>query len=85
MIEMLRQVTEQVELLDPDEQGVIAERFQQVLEELAEERHWTELLHDLRTPTLLDRLADEARPEYKAGQTVEGGMSREVCPNQAVL
>jgi hypothetical protein len=73
MIEMLRQVIEQVEHLAPDEQGIIAERFQRVLEEVAEERRWTELLHDPRTPALLDRLADEARSEYEAGQTVEGG------------
>jgi hypothetical protein len=73
MIEMLRQVIEQVEQLGPDKQELIAQRFQRVLEELAEERRWTELLHDPRTPALLDRLADEARAEYEAGQTVEGG------------
>jgi hypothetical protein len=73
MIDILRQVIEQVEQLGPDEQGIIAERFQHVLEELAEERRWTELLHDPRTPDLLDRLADEARAEYEAGRTVEGG------------
>jgi hypothetical protein len=73
MIEQLQQLMQQVEQLGPDEQGVVAERFQRVLEELAEERRWTELLHDPRTPDLLDRLADEARAEYEAGQTLEGG------------
>ena len=73
MIELLRHVIQQVEQLDPGEQGIVAERFQRMLEELAEERRWTDLLHDPRTPALLDRLAEEARAEYEAGQTIEGG------------
>ncbi|HEY7356712.1 MAG TPA: hypothetical protein VH590_09610 [Ktedonobacterales bacterium] len=36
MIDTLRQVIQQVEQLGPDEQCIIAERFQRVLEELAD-------------------------------------------------
>jgi hypothetical protein len=73
MIEPLQRVFEQVEQLSPDDQAVIADRLQQVLEELAADQRWRELFADPRSPELLDRLADEAQAEYDAGLTIEGG------------
>ena len=73
MIDTLQRVLEQVEQLSPDAQAVVAERLQQVLEELANDQRWRELFADPRSAALLDRLADEAQAEYDAGLTVEGG------------
>ncbi len=73
MIETLQRMLEQVEQLPPDDQAIIAERLQQVLEELADERRWAELLNHPRSPELLDRLADEALAEDAVGATEEGG------------
>ena len=76
MIETLQRVLEQIEQLTPDDQAVIAERLQQVLEELADDQRWRELFADPRSPELLDRLADEALAEDVAGETEEGGWGR---------
>ena len=76
MIETLQRVLEQIEQLTPDDQAVIAERLQQVLEELADDQRWRELFADPRSPELLDRLADEALAEDAAGETEEGGWGR---------
>ena len=73
MIETLQRVLEQVEQLPPADQAVVAERLQQVLEELADDQRWRELFANPRGPVLLDRLADEAQAEYNAGLTIEGG------------
>lgn len=73
MIEILQRVLEQVEQLPPHDQAVIAERLQQMLEELADDQRWRELFADPRSPELLDRLADEALAEDAAGETEEGG------------
>ncbi|HEY7349464.1 MAG TPA: hypothetical protein VH599_14205 [Ktedonobacterales bacterium] len=73
MIETLQRVLEQVEQLHPDDQAIIAERLQQLLEELADDQRWHALFADPRSPELLDRLADKAQAEYDAGETEEGG------------
>jgi alpha-glucuronidase len=69
MIDTLRQVIQRVEQLDPDEQGIIAERFQRVLEELEDEREWAEIWRDPRSIEVLEELMAEADAEYEAGET----------------
>ena len=69
MIETLRRVMQQVEQLNPDEQGVIAERFQRVLEEREDERRWGDIWRDPRSIEVLEALAAEADAEYEAGKT----------------
>ena len=71
MIDTLRRVIEQVEQLGPEKQGVVAERFQQVLEEL-EEREWREMFHDPRSLPALERMIEQALAEDEAGETEEG-------------
>jgi alpha-glucuronidase len=73
MIDTLRQVIEQVEQLGPDEQSIIAERFQRVLEELEDEREWAEIWRDPRSIEVLEQLMAEAIAEDEAGETEEGG------------
>ena len=69
MIDTLRQVIQQVEQLDPDEQGIVAERFRRVLEELEDERHWADIWRDPRSIEVLEDLIAEADAEYEAGET----------------
>jgi hypothetical protein len=61
-----------LEHLRPREHEAILDVLKQKIEEL-EEHRWTALLNDPRSPDLLDHLADEARTEYEAGLTIEGG------------
>lgn len=75
MTERLRQVLEQIEQfaerLEPTEQDTIADLLQQKLEELADEQRWEELFNDPRSEALLDRLGAEAHAEHAAGRTEE--------------
>lgn len=67
MIDTLRHVMEQVEQMNSDEQGIVAERFQRVLEELEDERRWAEIWRDPRSLEVLEALAAEADAAYEAG------------------
>ena len=69
MIDTLRQVMQQAEQLDPEEQRILAERFQRVLEELEDERRWAEIWRDPRSIEVLEDLMAEADAEYEAGET----------------
>jgi|YelNatPaOPRAMG01_1025707.scaffolds.fasta_scaffold589335_1 hypothetical protein len=73
MIETLRQVMQQVEQLEPDEQGIIAERFRRVLEELEDERRWAGIWRDPRSIEVLENLMAEAIAKDEEGKTEEGG------------
>ncbi len=75
MTKKLRQVTEQVEQLDPAMQEIVAERFQQVLEEIAAEQRWDELFSDPRSQDVFAQLRAEALADIAAGDTEDGGFA----------
>lgn len=64
MTKLLRRAFEQASRLSKEEQEALA---RWLLDELASERRWEELLDG--SSGALDRLADEARAEYRAGET----------------
>jgi 16S rRNA C967 or C1407 C5-methylase (RsmB/RsmF family) len=65
MTELLQKVIEQVSQLPPDEQETFAAWM---LEELRSEQRWNELF--ARSQDLLEKMADEALAEHKAGKTL---------------
>lgn len=66
MTEALQHAFEVVRQQPDDVQDMIA---QLMLEELQAEERWDELFADPRSATLLERMAEQARKEYKAGLT----------------
>jgi len=65
MTQLLRQAFDEASHLPPDEQNSFAAWM---LEELRSERRWDELF--ARSPELLEKLADEALAEHRAGKTL---------------
>ena len=66
MNNLLQKAFERASALPTDEQERFA-RF--LLAELQSERHWTELLAHSESEEFLDRLADEALSDHRAGLT----------------
>lgn len=64
MPELLHQAYEAIARLPKEDQEAIAAM---ILEEIASEDRWHEALS--RTPDAVKRLADEAREEFRAGNT----------------
>ncbi len=85
MIDVLRQVIEQAERLEPADQAALAAQIQRYLEELEDERGWQERFRDPRALEAIDRLAEEAHAEYLAGETLDlDGVLREIPDDEAV-
>jgi hypothetical protein len=66
MTSLLQQAFQQAQALSEDEQNAIAAIL---LEEIASEGRWQESF--ARSAPVLDRLAAEAREEYRQGRTVD--------------
>jgi hypothetical protein len=64
MAELIDQAYAAISRLSKDDQEAIAAM---ILEEIASEERWLQTLKD--TPATLKKLADEARDEYRSGQT----------------
>ena len=66
MIDLLKEAFNQAELLPEEEQRALA---QMILERIANEKRWEELLDDPTRATAVDALAEEALAEFKAGKS----------------
>jgi hypothetical protein len=66
MTDLLKRAVAEAEQLPQEDQDLIAHRM---LEEIASERRWAELIADPRSHALLECLAAEAIAEHEAGET----------------
>jgi hypothetical protein len=68
MTRLLAKAFEEASRLSDQVQDELAERL---LEEIEGEEHWDDTLK--QTPRLLEKLADQAREDFKAGRTKKMG------------
>lgn len=66
MIDLLKEAFAQAEQLPESEQRTLAEM---ILERIATDKRWEELLDDPKRAAAVDALAEEALAEFKAGKS----------------
>ncbi len=69
MTNLLKKAIKEVESLPDDEQDAIAAS---ILEEVASERTWDELLGDPRSDTFLEQLGENIRRQNDSGEITPG-------------
>jgi hypothetical protein len=67
----LEHLTAVTEALDPDGQALVAEKLEELADELEQEQGWKERLHDPKALPALEALIERAITADKAGQTTD--------------